>query len=58
LTKKRKRDYNEEVETLPRYELAHGDGRRLFLYGAYDGTPLPLHGNPAPGRRSTCAATP
>jgi UDPglucose--hexose-1-phosphate uridylyltransferase len=29
------------VEHLPRYDLRHGDGRRLFVYGAYDGSPLP-----------------
>jgi UDPglucose--hexose-1-phosphate uridylyltransferase len=32
------------VETLPRYELTHGDGRRLFVYGDYDGSPLPPNG--------------
>jgi UDPglucose--hexose-1-phosphate uridylyltransferase len=28
-------------DTLLRHELRHADGRRLHLYGAYDGTPLP-----------------
>jgi hypothetical protein len=28
-------------DLLPRNELRHADGRRLLLYGAYDGTPLP-----------------
>jgi UDPglucose--hexose-1-phosphate uridylyltransferase len=34
------------VETLPRHDLRHGDGRRLFVYGAYDGSPLPESGLP------------
>jgi UDPglucose--hexose-1-phosphate uridylyltransferase len=29
------------VEPLPRHELRHADGRRLLLYGGYDGSPLP-----------------
>jgi UDPglucose--hexose-1-phosphate uridylyltransferase len=28
-------------DLLPRHELRHADGRRLHLYGAYDGSPLP-----------------
>jgi UDPglucose--hexose-1-phosphate uridylyltransferase len=28
-------------DLLPRHELRHADGRRLHVYGAYDGTPLP-----------------
>jgi UDPglucose--hexose-1-phosphate uridylyltransferase len=29
------------VESLEKHELQHGDGRRLLLFGAYDGSPLP-----------------
>ncbi len=29
------------METLERWELRHGDGRRLYVYGAYSGEPLP-----------------
>jgi UDPglucose--hexose-1-phosphate uridylyltransferase len=29
------------MERLERWELRHGDGRRLFVYGAYGGQPLP-----------------
>ena len=29
------------MEPLERWELRHGDGRRLFVYGAYGGEPLP-----------------
>ncbi len=32
------------METLERRELRHGDGRRLFVYGAYDGQSLPDDG--------------
>jgi UDPglucose--hexose-1-phosphate uridylyltransferase len=32
------------VEQLPRVELRHGDGRRLFVYGGYDGSTLPAGG--------------
>lgn len=32
------------MEKLPRYELRHGDGRRLYVYGAYAGQPLPSDG--------------
>lgn len=35
------------MDLLPRTTLRHGDGRRLFLYGAYDGSPLPA--DTAPG---------
>jgi UDPglucose--hexose-1-phosphate uridylyltransferase len=42
LTRDRKQAYKEYVEDLLlRHELRHPDGRRLRLYGAYDGTPLP-----------------
>lgn len=34
------------MEPLPRHELRHGDGRRLWIYGAYDGVSLP---HDAPG---------
>jgi UDPglucose--hexose-1-phosphate uridylyltransferase len=33
-------------DLLPRHELRHADGRRLHLYGAYDGTPLPRRAVP------------
>jgi UDPglucose--hexose-1-phosphate uridylyltransferase len=29
------------MERLERWKLRHGDGRRLFVYGAYGGQPLP-----------------
>lgn len=29
------------MDPVPRTELRHTDGRRLFVYGAYDGSPLP-----------------
>ena len=32
------------METLERWELRHGDGRRLFVYGAYRGERLPDDG--------------
>jgi UDPglucose--hexose-1-phosphate uridylyltransferase len=32
------------AEDLLRHELRHADGRRLHLYGTYDGTPLPGEG--------------
>ncbi len=39
------------MEQLTRNELRHEDGRRLFVYGAYDGQPVregdPLNGHPA-----------
>jgi UDPglucose--hexose-1-phosphate uridylyltransferase len=34
------------MEQLVRHELRHADGRRLFVYGHYDGTPLPSDGEP------------
>lgn len=34
------------METLERWELTHGDGRRLFVYGDYDGQQLPIDGTP------------
>jgi hypothetical protein len=36
-------------DLLPRHELRHPDGRRLHVYGAYDGSPLPT--SPAPEER-------
>jgi UDPglucose--hexose-1-phosphate uridylyltransferase len=33
---------------LPRTDLRHADGRRLSLYGAYDGRQLPSGGEPTP----------
>jgi UDPglucose--hexose-1-phosphate uridylyltransferase len=36
-------------DLLPRHELRHPDGRRLHVYGAYDGSPLST--NPAPEER-------
>ena len=32
------------MENLERWELRHGDGRRLFVYGTYSGEPLPADG--------------
>ena len=34
------------MEPLPRTELRHRDGRRLFVYGAYDGSSLPDDATP------------
>ncbi|MFP4312309.1 MAG: galactose-1-phosphate uridylyltransferase [Nitriliruptoraceae bacterium] len=34
------------MESLRRWELRHGDGRRLFVYGSYAGDPLPADSAP------------
>ncbi len=34
------------MEPLPRTDLRHPDGRRLSVYGAYDGNPLPADATP------------
>lgn len=34
------------METLARWDLTHGDGRRVFVYGEFDGQPLPVDGAP------------
>ncbi|MCC5947795.1 MAG: galactose-1-phosphate uridylyltransferase [Nitriliruptoraceae bacterium] len=41
MTTFRKFAYTYRMERLARRELTHGDGRRLFLYGANDGATLP-----------------